>query len=38
VRTAMFKMCFDDGFPRHLHPGNMFLRDNGQLVIIDVGL
>lgn len=39
VRMAMFKMCFDDGFLHaDLHPGNMFLRDNGQLVIIDVGL
>ena len=39
VRMAMFKMCFDDGFLHaDLHPGNMFLRDTGELVILDVGL
>jgi ubiquinone biosynthesis protein len=35
----MFKMCFDDGFLHaDLHPGNMFLKDDGELVILDVGL
>jgi ubiquinone biosynthesis protein len=39
VRMAMFKMCFDDGFLHaDLHPGNMFLKDDGELVILDVGL
>jgi ubiquinone biosynthesis protein len=39
IRMAMFKMCFDDGFLHaDMHPGNMFLRDNGELVILDVGL
>ncbi len=39
VRMAMFKMCFDDGFMHaDMHPGNMFVRDNDQVVIIDVGL
>lgn len=39
VRQAMFKMCFDDGFMHaDLHPGNMFVRGDDQLVIIDVGL
>jgi ubiquinone biosynthesis protein len=39
VRMTMFKMCFDDGFLHaDLHPGNMFLKDDGELVILDVGL
>jgi len=39
VRTTMFKMCFEDGFVHaDLHPGNMVVQDDGQLVIFDVGL
>jgi ubiquinone biosynthesis protein len=39
VRMSLFKMCFDDGFLHaDLHPGNMFVRENDQLVILDVGL
>lgn len=39
LRMAMFKMCFDDGFLHaDLHPGNMLVRDSGELVIFDVGL
>jgi len=39
VRATMFKMCFDDGFLHaDLHPGNMVVRESGQLVIFDVGL
>ncbi len=39
IRAATFKMCFDDGFLHcDLHPGNMLLRDDGVLVLFDVGL
>jgi ubiquinone biosynthesis protein len=39
IRHAIFKMCFEDGFLHcDLHPGNMLLRDDGVLVILDVGL
>jgi ubiquinone biosynthesis protein len=39
VRACMFKMCFDDGFLHaDLHPGNMLLRDDGSLVLFDVGM
>lgn len=39
TRTAFFKMCFQDGFVHaDLHPGNMLIRDDGELVIFDVGL
>lgn len=39
LRMAMFKMCFDDGFLHaDLHPGNMLVRDSGELVLFDVGL
>lgn len=39
VRRCMFKMCFDDGFLHaDMHPGNMLLRDDGRLVIFDVGM
>jgi ubiquinone biosynthesis protein len=39
VRMTMFKMCFQDGFVHaDLHPGNMMVRDSGQLVVFDVGL
>jgi ubiquinone biosynthesis protein len=36
---AFFKMCFVDGFVHaDLHPGNLMLRDTGELAIFDVGL
>ena len=36
---AFFKMCFIDGFVHaDLHPGNLMLRDTGDLAIFDVGL
>jgi len=39
VRQMIFKMCFDDGFVHaDLHPGNMLVRDSGDLVLFDVGL
>lgn len=39
VRTMMFKMCFDDGFLHaDLHPGNLLVRDGGQVVVLDLGL
>ncbi len=39
LRMSMFKMCFDDGFLHaDLHPGNMMVRDDGALVLFDVGL
>ncbi len=37
--NAFFKMCFVDGFVHaDLHPGNLMLRDSGELAIFDVGL
>jgi len=39
IRAATFKMCFDDGFLHcDMHPGNMLLRDDGVLILFDVGL
>lgn len=39
LRNMIFKMIFVDGFVHaDLHPGNMLVRDNGQLVLFDVGL
>jgi ubiquinone biosynthesis protein len=39
LRTAMFHMCFEHGFLHaDLHPGNMMVRDDGQLVLFDAGL
>ncbi len=39
TRAAIFKMCFADGFLHaDLHPGNMLVRDSGELVLFDVGL
>ena len=39
VRNAFFKMCFVDGFLHaDLHPGNMLVTAEGELVIFDVGL
>ena len=39
LREAAFKMCLDDGFLHaDMHPGNMVRRDDGVLVLLDVGL
>lgn len=39
LREAAFKMCLDDGFVHaDMHPGNMLRRDDGVLVLLDVGL
>jgi ubiquinone biosynthesis protein len=39
VRQMMFQMCFHDGFLHcDLHPGNMLVVDERDLVILDVGL
>jgi ubiquinone biosynthesis protein len=39
LRQVMLKMCFEDGFVHaDLHPGNMVVKDDGTLVIFDVGL
>jgi ubiquinone biosynthesis protein len=39
VKRMIFKMIFADGFVHaDLHPGNMLLRDDGTLVVFDVGL
>ncbi len=39
IQTTMLKMCFDDGFLHaDLHPGNMMVTEDDQLVIFDVGL
>jgi ubiquinone biosynthesis protein len=39
LRLVMCKMCFEDGFVHaDLHPGNMVVKDDGTLVIFDVGL
>ncbi len=39
TRTVFLKMCFEDGFVHaDLHPGNMFLGEDGALIIFDVGL
>jgi ubiquinone biosynthesis protein len=39
VRMTMFKMCFDDGFVHaDLHPGNMVVTADYDLVIFDAGL
>jgi len=39
VRTTFFKMCFHDGFVHaDLHPGNMVVQDEANIVIYDVGL
>lgn len=39
LREAAFKMCLDDGFVHaDMHPGNMLKRDDGVLVLLDVGL
>lgn len=39
LRAATMQMCFVDGFMHaDMHPGNMVLRDDGKLVLFDVGL
>jgi ubiquinone biosynthesis protein len=39
LREATMKMCFVDGFMHaDMHPGNMVRRDDGVLVLFDVGL
>jgi len=39
LREATMKMCFVDGFMHaDMHPGNMVQRDDGVLVLFDVGL
>jgi ubiquinone biosynthesis protein len=39
VRMSFFKMCFEHGFVHaDLHPGNMVVQDNEELVIYDCGL
>jgi ubiquinone biosynthesis protein len=39
VRSTFLKMCFDDGFVHaDLHPGNMRVTADDQLVLFDVGL
>jgi ubiquinone biosynthesis protein len=39
LRGATMQMCFVDGFLHaDMHPGNMVVRDDGKLVLFDVGL
>jgi ubiquinone biosynthesis protein len=39
VRNTFFRMCFEHGFVHaDLHPGNMVVQDNENLVIYDCGL
>lgn len=39
LRKVFLKMLFDDGFLHaDLHPGNMMITDDGEIVIFDVGL
>jgi ubiquinone biosynthesis protein len=39
LREASMKMCFVDGFMHaDMHPGNMVRREDGVLVLFDVGL
>src|SRR5262249_34822382 len=39
VRITFFKMCFEDGFVHaDLHPGNMVVQGEDNIVIYDVGL
>lgn len=39
IRHSFFAMCFEHGFVHaDLHPGNILLRDDGVVVLIDVGL
>jgi ubiquinone biosynthesis protein len=39
LRDAFFAMCFDHGLVHaDLHPGNILVRDDGGIVLVDVGL
>lgn len=39
LREAFFAMCFDHGFVHaDLHPGNVIVRDDDVVVLVDVGL
>lgn len=39
TRNTVLKMCFEDGFVHaDLHPGNMLVREDRQLVIFDLGI
>jgi ubiquinone biosynthesis protein len=39
LRTAFFAMCFDHGLVHaDLHPGNILVRDDGRVVLLDLGL
>lgn len=39
LREAAFQMCLTDGFVHaDMHPGNMMMREDGVLVLFDVGL
>ncbi len=39
IRNCFFKMCFDDGFMHaDLHPGNMLVTEDGDVIVFDVGL
>ncbi len=39
VRMTFFRMCFEHGFVHaDLHPGNMVVQDNEELVVYDCGL
>jgi ubiquinone biosynthesis protein len=39
VRMTFFRMCFENGFVHaDLHPGNMVVQDNEELVVYDCGL
>jgi ubiquinone biosynthesis protein len=39
TRHTVLKMCFEDGFVHaDLHPGNMLVREDRELVIFDLGI
>lgn len=39
LRSGFFTMCFEHGLVHaDLHPGNMLVRDDGVVVLLDVGL
>jgi ubiquinone biosynthesis protein len=39
LRRTMLQMCFEDGFVHaDLHPGNLLVRDDDTVVVLDVGL
>ncbi len=36
---ALYRMCFTDGFVHaDMHPGNVFFREGGEFVVLDLGL